>query len=71
MRPTDTDKLTYIARSLLVAYLVAEQTGEQIEEVTRLDFLVDLVRDTLPADVVEEAERDAAATARHLADLSA
>lgn len=68
---TDTERLTYIARSLLVAYLVAEQTGEDIAEVTRLDILVELARAALPADVVVEAEHDAAATAQHLANLSA
>jgi hypothetical protein len=68
---TDTERLTYIARSLLVAYLVAEATGEDIAEVTRLDILVELARAALPADVVEEAEHDAASTVRHLSDLSA
>ena len=60
-----------IARRLLTSYLVAEATGESIEEVARLDLLVEQARLALPADVVEEAERDAAATVRHLSDLSA
>lgn len=60
-----------IARRLLTSYLVAEATGESIEEVCRLDVLVEMARLALPADVVAEAERDAAATASHLAFLSA
>lgn len=60
-----------IARRLLTSYLVAEQTGEQIEEVCRLDLLVELARLALPADIVDECERDAASTVRHLTDLSA
>jgi len=65
------DALTYIARSILVAYLVAEQTGESIDEVTRLDVLVELARTALPADVVVECEHDAASTVAYLANLSA
>lgn len=63
--------LAEIARRLLTSCLVAEQTGESIEEVTRLDLLVELARAALPADVVAECEHDAASTVRHLSDLSA
>lgn len=63
--------LAEIARRLLTSYLVAEQTGESIEEVARLDVLVELARLALPADVVDECEHDAAATVRHLANLPA
>jgi len=69
--PPNPDALTYIARSVLVAHLVADATGESIEEVTRLDVLVELARTALPADVVAEAECDAAATVTYLANLSA
>jgi hypothetical protein len=69
--PSQTDALAEIARRFLVSFLVAEQTGESIEEIARLDLLVELARAALPADVVVEAEHDAAATARHLSDLSA
>ena len=63
--------LAEVGRRFLVAYLVAEQTGEQIEEIERLDVLAELARAALPADVVAECEHDAAATAQHLAFLSA
>lgn len=69
--PSQTDALAEIARRFLVSFLVAEQTGESIEEVTRLDLLAELARAALPANVVEEAEHDAASTAQHLANLSA
>ena len=67
----DVDLAARVLRHLVSMVLVAEATGESIEEVARLDVLVELARLALPADIVEEAERDAASTVRHLANLSA
>ena len=67
----DVDLAARILRHLLTSYLVAEQTGESVEEVTDLHVLVDLARLALPADVVAECEQDAASTVTYLANLSA
>ena len=61
--------LVELARRFLVAHLVADATGETIDECEDMYALAELAVAALPADVLDQARNDAASTVTYLANL--